>query len=184
MSSSLGIHNTNSGISSRVHGLLIVLFGVVLLFASSQISIPLRPVPITFQTVGVMLIGITYSMRHGLQTIALYLTLGALGLPVYAGYNAGIGVLLGSTGGYLVGFMLAVYVMNKAKKLLNMQTVTGIFINCIIGTIMVFIVGAGWLSTLIGFEQAIMYGVVPFIMPGIVKSMLLTGCIKCVNVVK
>jgi len=151
-----------------------VCVGVVLLWAMSQISIPLKPVPITLQTVGVMAIGLFYRRNQALSTIGVYLILGAAGLPIFSNYSGSIAAFWGSTGGYLVGFFAAVWVMTSVQLFFDSDKYLSIAINCIIGTAVIFVFGISWLSFLIGFKQAIVLGFLPFIMPGLVKALLLS----------
>ncbi|MBS0236302.1 MAG: biotin transporter BioY [Proteobacteria bacterium] len=164
--------------------LMRVMVGVILLFACSQMSIPLEPVPISLQTVGLMVIAVLYDMRSGMSTILTYIGLGVMGLPIFADYSSGVGVLMRSTSGYLLGFILCIYVMNTMKAFLNMNTARGIFLNCLIGTLAVFICGIAWLSYLIGFEQAIIHGLLPFIMPGLIKAVMLTAFLRSLSAVR
>ncbi|MGL4859067.1 MAG: biotin transporter BioY, partial [Enterobacteriaceae bacterium] len=99
----------------------LILTGVLLLFVMSQISIPLQPVPVTLQTVAVMLIGLTWQRAAAIKTVSVYLLLGAMGMPLFADFSAGYGVFMGPTGGYLAGFLLAVWVMTSAGSRLNYQ---------------------------------------------------------------
>lgn len=89
----------------------LIVFGSLLLAVSAQFKIPLYPVPVTGQTLVVLLIGMTYGPRLGGITMAAYLFEGAIGLPVFAGGAAGMAVLFGPTGGYLFGFLLAAVAM-------------------------------------------------------------------------
>ena len=98
---------TPSAATSAVTKAALVVFGSLLLAVSAQFKIPLYPVPVTGQTLVVLLIGMTYGPRLGGITMAAYLFEGALGLPVFAGGAAGAAVLMGPTGGYLFGFLLA-----------------------------------------------------------------------------
>ena len=91
--------------SALTRGALVV-FGSLLLAVSAQFKIPLYPVPVTGQTLVVLLIGMTYGPRLGGITMLAYLFEGALGLPVFAGGAAGVAVFMGPTGGYLFGFLL------------------------------------------------------------------------------
>ncbi len=77
----------------------IVILGVVLLFGCSQIAIPIQPVPITLQTMGVIFIILTYNTSQAIQTILAYILLGALGIPLFSGYRGGLTVVIGPTGG-------------------------------------------------------------------------------------
>jgi biotin transport system substrate-specific component len=163
---------------------LVVGFGVVLLFACAQVSIPLHPVPISLQTVGVMLLALTYSKINALRSLLLYIGLGALGLPVFAGFHSGISVVLGTSGGYILGFVVCIYVMNLVKDFFKADSWVGIFINCLVGTVVIYTFGLIWLSLYVGFEKAIQVGLLPFILPGIIKATLLTTLLKGIGNVK
>src|SRR3990167_4034185 len=102
--------------------LLTVMGGAFLLFAASQVEIPLRPVPITLQTVAVMLIGLTYSSRQGLKAYLLWFGMGVAGLPVFSGFGCGIVHFAGPTGGYLMGFVIASFVMATLKEKLSLNS--------------------------------------------------------------
>ena len=161
-----------------------IIFGIILLFACSQVSIPLKPVPISLQTVGLMLIAFLYDEKTGMRTILGYLGAGIIGIPVFAEYSSGIGVFMRGTGGYLIGFAGCVYTMNKLKSYLNQNTVYGIFVNCLCGTVVIFACGIAWLTHLIGFMPAIHAGLLPFIIPGIDKALMLTFILRSVGVLK
>jgi biotin transport system substrate-specific component len=161
--------------------LMQIALGILLLFACSQISIPLQPVPITLQTVAVMLIALTYNQDLGLKTIISYISLGALGAPVFAGFSGGISILFGPTGGYLFGFIAAVLVIIYTKRFLFVRSFIGALIACLIGNIVIFACGITWLSTIVGFEQAIKAGLLPFILPGIIKSISLAMLLRTIH---
>lgn len=146
-----------------------VLFGVLLLFICSQLTIPTNPIPITMQTVGVMLIALAYSRLAAVLVVSLYLLLGALGLPVFANYHSGLKTLVGPTGGYLWGFLAAVLFMTTFKKYLNNRSLAHIALNCILGTLIILLIGMVWLGFYIGFKSAVSAGFYPFLIPGMIK---------------
>jgi len=162
-------------------GLMQIAFGVALLFACSQIEIPFKPVPITLQTMGVMLIGLTFTRRNASAAVLSYLALGALGAPVFAGFSGGIPTLLSTTGGYLMGFWFAVLAMTSLKARLPRNSIVATATNAALGTGIVFFFGLAWLSRFIGFEAAIQFGLLPFIIPGIVKIALLTLSLRAIK---
>jgi biotin transport system substrate-specific component len=164
--------------SKTLNDLIVVFGGVILLFAASQIEIPLKPVPITLQTVSVMLIGLTYSPRKALETHLLWLGLGVAGLPVLAGLGSGIAHFSGPTAGYLVGFVLSTYVMALIKEKFELNSFLSDAMLCLMGTVIVFACGVIWLSQLIGNMNALMVGVVPFIIPGVVKAGILCSALQ------
>ncbi len=157
-----------------------ILSCVLLLFLMAQISIPLQPVPITLQTLGVMLIGLKFNRRTAFYSVLTYLSLGAAGLPVLANFSGGYHALLGPTGGYLIGFLAAVMVMSKVNELLNSKYKSFVCnsLSCLAGTVVIFICGVSWLAVYLGLEQAIMVGVLPFILPGLIKIFLLVAALQ------
>lgn len=158
--------------------------GVGLMFICSQLAIPLEPVPITLQTVGVMFIGLMYTPRMALAIIAGYLTMGALGFPVFSSYSGGLPILLGTRGGYLLGFLPTVYMMAVLREKYAKDSGWFFLGICTIGTIIYMGLGALWLSKFIGFEKAITLGVYPFILPGFLKAFILSGALYGVKKVK
>lgn len=158
--------------------LMVVLGGVLLLFAASQIEIPLKPVPITLQTVAVLLIGLTYTPRRALEAHLIWLGLAAVGLPVLSGFAGEIGYFGGPTFGYLVGFVISSYVMATLKERFSLNAWISDVLLCLLGTAIVYSLGVLWLSHLIGFSAALVHGVLPFILPGLVKAALLCTALQ------
>ncbi|MFY9590048.1 biotin transporter BioY [Rickettsia endosymbiont of Halotydeus destructor] len=159
-----------------------IFLGVALLAICSQIIIPIKPIFISLQTVAVMFIGLTYNRISGALAILSFITLGAIGMPIFGEFSNGLRILVGPTGGYLAGFLIAVYTMASLKdkifihnRLLNQLSL------CLIGNIIIMSLGWLWLSTLIGASAALYGGVLPFIIPGIIKSLLLIGLINIVK---
>jgi biotin transport system substrate-specific component len=147
--------------------------GALLLFLTSQISIPLEPVPVTLQTLSVMLIGLTFDRKAALNAVGLYLLLGAIGLPVFSEFSGGFLHLIGPKGGYLLGFAFAVVAMGAFRTVFKRDTLLNNLVNCLLGTSLIFMFGISWLSRFIGFEMAIKGGLLPFVIPGLVKAGLL-----------
>jgi biotin transport system substrate-specific component len=137
-------------------------------------------VPITLTTVGVMLIALLYEPKTAIYAVLTYYAAGAIGLPVFQGFAGGLRHFAGPTGGYIVGFFFAVVVMSSLRARFG-SSFFGILLNCIVGTVVIYIPGVLWLSTLFGFEKAIAVGVIPFIIPGILKALVLSGCLKIVG---
>ena len=153
----------------------LVVFGTLLLAISAQFKIPLYPVPITGQTLVVLLIGMTFGARLGGITMAAYLFEGALGLPVFAGGASGIATLMGPTGGYLFGFLLASVVMGYLAERGMGRTAVSTVAAMIIGNCVIYVCGALWLSNFIGFGQAIAAGVLPFLYGDTLKLIIAAG---------
>ena len=154
---------TPSAATSAVTKAALVVFGSLLLAVSAQFKIPLYPVPVTGQTLVVLLIGMTYGPRLGGITLAAYLFEGALGLPVFAGGAAGAVVLMGPTAGYLFGFLLAAIAMGYLAERGMGRTVVSTIAAMVIGNCVIYLCGALWLANFIGFGQAIAAGVLPFL---------------------
>ena len=166
---------TPSAATSAVTKAALVVFGSLLLAVSAQFKIPLYPVPVTGQTLVVLLIGMTYGPRLGGITIAAYLFEGALGLPVFAGGAAGVAVLMGPTAGYLFGFLLAAVAMGYLAERGMGRTVVSTIAAMVIGNCVIYLCGALWLANFIGFGQAIAAGVLPFLYGDALKLVVAAG---------
>ncbi|MCK9308560.1 MAG: biotin transporter BioY [Methanoculleus sp.] len=141
---------------------------IALIAAGSWISIPLPPVPLTLQTLFVLLSGIVMK-RYAVIPVGLYVLLGAAGLPVFHNGMAGLGVLLGPTGGFLLGFILAALIVGLAYEHESPASrITGLIAACAI----YLLAGAVWLSysASIPLFQAVLLGVAPFIIGDAVKA--------------
>ena len=158
-----------------LRSLFLIVSGSLLLAALAQIEIPLpfTPVPITGQTLGVLLIGAALGSKRGTTTIILYITEGAIGLPVFSGGASGLGILTGATAGYLVGFVGAAYVIGLlAERGLERSARTSL-IPFLAGTIVIYVCGIAWLSTMVGgISKAIALGVTPFLLGDAIKLIL------------
>lgn len=154
-----------------------ILLGVLALVAGANIIIPMDPVPITLHTVVVMAIGLTYSKEEALATLATYLSLGAMGVPVFLGFSSGIACMIGSTGGYLAGFAVAVYVMAYLREKFDIS----MLLNCTIGHMIVYAMGVSWLSKFIGIEAAIYKGFIVYIPTGLIKIGILVMVMKFIK---
>lgn len=136
--------------------------GTFLLAISAKVQIPFWPVPQTLQTLVILLLGMTYGMRLGASTVALYLGSGALGVPVFA-QGAGLAYFSGPTGGYLVGFLLAAILMGYFGDRGWGRRIGTMVLPMLAGTVVIFACGVGWLAYLIGWQKALAGGLYPFI---------------------
>lgn len=141
--------------------------GVLFLAAMAQIAIPVpgSPVPVTGQTLGVLLIGTTYGSGLGLATFAMYLLVGIAGAPVFAGASFGVEKITGATGGYLIGMMVATYLLGVlANRRLDQRFLTSLP-SMLFGTLIIFSFGLIWLHHFTGKDWAwtIAAGLTPFI---------------------
>ena len=150
-----------------------VALGSVFLALSSYVEVPMFPVPMTMQTFAVTLVGALYGWRLGALTIVAWLVEGALGLPVLAGGAAGLVHFMGPTGGYLLSFpVIGALVGWLAERGWNGQRVILAFAAMLLGNVVCLVLGATWLAVSIGAEQAITFGVTPFLVGAVLKSVL------------
>lgn len=158
--------------SSALRRAGVVLIGSWLVAASAWIEVPMYPVPMTMQTYAVLLVGALCGARLASETLVAYLAQGIAGLPLFAGGNAGLLYFMGPTGGYLVGFLLAAaFVGWLADRGWN-RHYGKLAVSLTVGHLIVFVPGVAWLAQLVGFEKAIVAGLVPFILGTVLKSAL------------
>lgn len=135
------------------------------------ISIPIYPVPLSLQTLFTLLAAMTLGSVMGMLSQIIYVMLGVIGLPVFAGFKAGIGILFGPTGGFLFGFIISAYIIGKIIELKKEKNFFYYFLAGIIGTIILYIIGITQLSlvTDMGMKKALMVGMLPFLPGDILK---------------
>lgn len=159
------------------------LLGSALLIASAKAQIPFWPVPMTVQTLVVVLLGVVMGPRLGLATVVLYLLEGAAGLPVFAGTpERGIGLvyMAGPTGGYLAGFAAAAWLAGIAADRGWTKTHLMRALTIAAGFAVIYALGAAWLSTLIGFPAALKAGILPFLLGDAIKLALGVALIEAI----
>lgn len=174
-------------ISSRARHLALIVAGALLIALSANLSIrvPGSPVPITGQTFAVLLVGGALGSRRGVLATLLYLALG-LFLPVYADHGQGVAVIgsisdghvvLGATGGYLVGFVVASGIVGRLAELGWDRRFGGALLAMAIGNLVIYLVGVPWLMAATGFDLAKAYsaGVGPFLVGDAIKLALAAG---------
>ena len=153
---------------------VLVLGGSVAMALSAQLAIPLpfSPVPVTGQTLAVLLIGVLLGSRRGALCLLAYLAEGAAGLPVFAGGTGGVLHLTGPTGGYLVGFVVAALVTGfLAERGWDRRFWTTIA-AMLLGNIAIYAYGLPWLAFFVGAGKALPLGLKPFIAGDIYKLLL------------
>ena len=135
------------------------------------IYIPLYPVPLTLQTLFTLLAGMTLGSVMGASSQIIYVLLGVVGLPVFAGFKAGIGILFGPTGGFLLGFIISAYVIGRIIETIKEKNIFYYLLAGLIGTIIIYIIGVTQLSLItgIGIKKAITVGMLPFLPGDILK---------------
>jgi biotin transport system substrate-specific component len=162
----------------------LVAAGVVLMTIASQISIPWHPVPLTGGTFGALLIGGLYGLRRAFLTLATYVALGVVGLGLFADWSGGWDYFTGSTGGYLVGYLLAACIVGWFADRGATQDVTRMIGVMVIANATIYLLGASWLanwtppgaSQELGWEAAYDVGIQPFV-PGDVVKLLFAACL-------
>ncbi|HHS97272.1 MAG TPA: biotin transporter BioY [Chloroflexi bacterium] len=164
--------------ATRRHALLYDLFLILgsslLIGLGAQVAIPLpfSPVPVTGQTLAVLLTGAMLGSRRGSLAVLFYLAEGLAGLPVFAGGTAGIGHLLGPTGGYLLGFVAAAFVTGwLAERGWDRKWWTTL-LAMLIGNGVLYAFGLSWLSTFVGGRAAFGLGMLPFIPGDLIKAVV------------
>lgn len=161
--------------SALSNGVLII-GGVFFLAALAQIAIPVpgSPVPVTGQTLGVLLVGTTYGASLGFVTFTTYLLAGIAGAPVFAGASYGIEKVVGATGGYLVGMLVATFLLGLlAQKRLDQNLATALP-SMLLGTLTTFTFGLLWLHQFTGqsWGWTINAGLTPFIIGETLKIII------------
>ena len=161
----------------RTIDLVYMAFGVVLIAICSWISIP-TTVPFTMQTFAVFFVLSALGGKRGTLSILVYVLLGAIGLPVFAQFTSGVGILLGSTGGYIVGFLLMGLTYWLMIRFLGKKTWTEM-LAMIIGMVVLYAFGTAWYMLVytqangsIGLATVLAWCVIPFIVPDLIKLSL------------
>ena len=157
-----------------LRGAILVALGTALLTLSAKVNLPLPYVPMTLQTLVVLMIGAAYGWRLGSATVIAYLAEGALGLPVFAGPVGGLAPLLGPTAGYLYGFVLAALATGWLSERGWDRSVPLLFVAMGIGHILILGAGFSWLAfgMKLGVDKAWLVGIVPFVAASLVKNAL------------
>lgn len=157
----------NDVIYSGLFAALIAVLGLV------SIPLPISPVPISGQSLAIMLAGSILTVRQAAFSVLTFLLVGAVGVPVFAGGTGGVGIIVGPRGGYLIGFLVGAVIISLLKGSRNhvwrlaLANITG-------GIVVVYILGMLWLSfiTGMGLQKAMMVGVLPFIPGDLCKAVI------------
>lgn len=162
---------------SKTYDMVYIGIFTVLIAICSWISIPMT-VPFTLQTMGVFLTVGILGGKRGTLAVLVYILLGAIGVPVFAGFTGGIGVLISNTGGYIMGFLLAVLLMWGMEKLFGKSNIV-LAISMVLGLLVCYTVGTIWFMMVysantgaVGIMTVLGWCVFPFIIPDIIKIIL------------
>jgi biotin transport system substrate-specific component len=175
-------------VAGWLRDVILIVLGALFVAALAQIEIPLpfTPVPITGQTFGVLLVGAALGSKRGAASLISYLALGVIGLPFFAGGAHGLNILIGATGGYLIGFVVSTYVIGLLAERGLERNVRTSLIPFLVGTLIIYVCGVSWLTVVFGsVGRALAAGLIPFLIGDAIKliaaSLLLPGMWKMVG---
>ena len=164
---------------------VLVAAGAALTAIAAQIAVPLWPVPITGQTLAVILVGLTLGAVRGGLSMVLYAVLGIVGLPVFSDTSSGWNVVAGPTGGYIIGFIFAAVLTGWLAQRSWDRKWLSAFVATLAGTIATFVIGLPWLAAYLGavgapndLQSFLTAGFYPFIIGGLIKAALGAGIIS------
>lgn len=161
------------GTALRVKQVVLVALGIVALAVAAKIKVPMWPVPITMGTFAVLTIGTAYGARLGLITMLGYLLVGALGFDVFAGSSAekfGLTYMMGGTGGYLVGYLMATVLLGALAARGWDRSVTKLALALLLANVLIYVPGLLWLGQLYGWDKPILeWGLTPFLLGDAIK---------------
>ncbi len=179
----------------------LLMAGVGVLTAGAWLSVPFYPVPLTMQTLAVLLVGGLLGPTLGVSTVAAYLVVGAMGAPVFHNGLGGLAVLAGPTGGYLVGFLPAAFLMGLAAQRIrtcqsehgessrrttysgcaaSIREIAVLAVGALLAGVAIYGVGLPWLSLFTGssLSQAAAVGAVPFLLGDLLKTAVAIGAVR------
>lgn len=159
--------------------IVLVAAGAALTAIAAQVQVPLWPVPITAQTLAVLLVGSSLGALRGTLSMVLYAVLGMVGLPVFSDASSGMGVILGPTGGYIVGFIFAAAFTGWIAQRSWDRRILRAILAFAGGTVVTFAIGLPWLAVTLGLDlqQTLQAGLYPFIVGGAVKTVIAAGVV-------
>jgi biotin transport system substrate-specific component len=153
----------------------LTLLGSLALAASAKLQVPFYPVPMTMQSLVVLLLGMAFGWRLGAATVLLYLVEGTVGLPVFAGTpekGIGIAYMMGPTGGYLIGFVAAAALTGWLAERGWDRSLWRSAVALSLGHAVLFLTGLAWLAVYVGWPRAVAFGLMPFLAGTVVKTAL------------
>ncbi|MEO1795901.1 MAG: biotin transporter BioY [Pseudomonadota bacterium] len=179
----------SEGTAKLIKQAVLVMLGIAALALFAKIKVPMWPVPVTMGTFAVLTIGAAYGPRLGLVTILGYMIIGALGFDVFASSSAenfGLTYMMGGTGGYLVGYVLATFALGYFARLGWDRSMTKMAAAMLIGNALIYVPGLLWLGQLYGWDQPILqWGLTPFLIGDALKlvlaSLLVPGLWKLIG---
>ncbi|HKI43725.1 MAG TPA: biotin transporter BioY [Balneolales bacterium] len=159
---------------AKLYDAALILSGSLMIALTAQIAIPLpfTPVPITGQMFGVLMIPALLGSRRGVMAVAAYLAEGLAGLPFFAGGMAGPAILMGTTGGYLIGFLIAALVVGYLSEQGWDRKVGSTFLMMALAVLIDYAFGAIWLSHFLPSSMILDLGILPFVIGDALKVSL------------
>jgi len=165
--------DSNTLSNTLIRNTVLALVGTLFLTLAAKIQVPLWPVPMTFGTLAVLMLGMAYGWRLAGATLMLYMAEGAIGLPVFAGTpekGIGLAYMMGGTGGYLIGYVLAAMTVGWLAEKGWDRTILGTVLAMLIGNAIIYVPGVVWLGALLGWDKPILeWGFTPFILGDVIK---------------
>lgn len=160
--------------SNAVTNVALVAGGAAFTAVMAQLTVPLWPVPITGQTLAVLLVGSTLGPVRGMLAMLVYWVAGVIGLPVFNDASSGVAAAVGPTGGYLLGFVAAAGLTGWLARRNWDKKFLGAAVSFLAGTVVIFALGMAWLSFALraNLQQTLEWGLYPFILAGILKSIV------------
>jgi biotin transport system substrate-specific component len=164
-------------LNPRLRHMVLIATGALFIYLTALVVIPLDPVPLTGQTFGVLLVGGALGARRGFAAVALYVLLGLVGLPFFAEGKGGSAVILGATGGYLIGFIVAGAIVGRLAELGWDRHIGGALGMMLVGSVVIYAIGLPWLSVVAHLSPAdtIANGLTPFVLWDAVKLAVAAG---------
>lgn len=177
MTPNVTLSNALWGTNSAIRHAVLVVVGIAILAVSAKIAVPMWPVPITMGTFAVLALGAAYGPALGLATIVGYMLIGALGFDVFAGTGGevnGLAYMMGSTGGYLLGFVLATVLLGYGATRGWDRSVLKMVGLLLAANALIYIPGLAWLTVLYDMTavKAIEVGMVPYLIGDGIKLAL------------
>lgn len=148
------------------------------LFAHISIPLPFTPVPISMQPHVVLFLAAFLGSKRGVLATISFVAQGAIGMPVFAGGKAGVLALSGPTGGYILGYIAAAFVVGYLVENLKGKKLSSVFFSMAVGNLVIYLFGMAWLSTFVGINKAFVLGVLPFILGDLFKLVLTAKAFK------
>src|SRR6478735_11789292 len=164
-------------LNARVRHIILIAAGAAFIYLTARFSIPRDPIPWTGQTFGILVVGGALGARRGFTAVTLYVLLGLVGLPFFAEGKGGSAVILGATGGYLIGFIVAGAIVGRLAELGWDRHIGGAIGMMLIGSVVIYAIGLPWLGAVADLtpSQTIAAGLTPFVLWDAIKLAVAAG---------